>query len=263
MQPLTFGGDYHLTVGIMALVAQAEREAISRRTKEALAVAKARGVKLGNPNGAAALRRASKRRGAQGGGEGQCPPERGGLGGGGGGNPGGRGDESQRDGAGTDRAGNDDSPRRRVAGVECAESGPAIWLRTTAQRAESSLCTGGIAPAETCEAVFHHADTKSDTKSEWAGHFALAREPLVGGGMWLLIVLTTTSETKLTSAGPISALGQQLAIDAVDTDQVLERRAVRADLANEVILPRQPDQRPRREIRPQIRRPHCLQGRYW
>jgi DNA invertase Pin-like site-specific DNA recombinase len=49
-----------LTVGIMALVAQAEREAISRRTKEALAVARASGVRLGNPNGAAALRRAGK-----------------------------------------------------------------------------------------------------------------------------------------------------------------------------------------------------------
>ncbi len=49
-----------LTVGIMALVAQQEREAISRRTKKALAVARSRGVRLGNPNGAAALQRAGE-----------------------------------------------------------------------------------------------------------------------------------------------------------------------------------------------------------
>jgi DNA invertase Pin-like site-specific DNA recombinase len=49
-----------LTVGIMALVAQQEREAIARRTKEALAAARARGTRLGNPNGAAALRRAGR-----------------------------------------------------------------------------------------------------------------------------------------------------------------------------------------------------------
>ena len=49
-----------LTVHIMAAVAQAERKAIGTRTREALAAAKARGVRLGNPNGAAALRRAGK-----------------------------------------------------------------------------------------------------------------------------------------------------------------------------------------------------------
>jgi DNA invertase Pin-like site-specific DNA recombinase len=53
-----------LTVNIMGAVAQAEREAISTRTKEALLAAKARGVKLGNPNGAAALQRAGRGNGA-------------------------------------------------------------------------------------------------------------------------------------------------------------------------------------------------------
>ena len=44
---------HDLTVGTVALVAQQDGEAISRRTKEALAVARSRGVRLGNPNGAA------------------------------------------------------------------------------------------------------------------------------------------------------------------------------------------------------------------
>ena len=40
-----------MVVGIMALVAQAERRMISERTKAALQAAKARGVRLGNPTG--------------------------------------------------------------------------------------------------------------------------------------------------------------------------------------------------------------------
>ncbi|MEP3465029.1 MAG: recombinase family protein, partial [Parasphingorhabdus sp.] len=49
-----------LTVHIIAAVAQAERKAIGERTKLALKAAKAHGIKLGNPNGAAALRKAGR-----------------------------------------------------------------------------------------------------------------------------------------------------------------------------------------------------------
>lgn len=47
-----------LSIGIIALLAQRERQLISERTKAGLAVAKQRGAKLGNPNPAQSLVRA-------------------------------------------------------------------------------------------------------------------------------------------------------------------------------------------------------------
>ena len=49
-----------LTIHVLAAIAEHERELISARTKAAMAAAKVRGVRFGNPRGARALRAAGK-----------------------------------------------------------------------------------------------------------------------------------------------------------------------------------------------------------
>lgn len=105
-----------LTVHIMAAVAQAERKAISRRTMEALAAAKARGGEAGQSE-----RRCGPAQGGEGelggcgGGEGGCGRAGGRLG------PGGRGHSGERRNiaschrAGVERAGHCDAARGQVA----------------------------------------------------------------------------------------------------------------------------------------------------
>jgi DNA invertase Pin-like site-specific DNA recombinase len=55
VDPARVGSANRLTIHIIAAVAEAVGRTISENTKLALAAAKARGVKLGNPNGARAL----------------------------------------------------------------------------------------------------------------------------------------------------------------------------------------------------------------
>ncbi len=121
-------GANDLTVGNMALVAQAEREAISRRTKEALAVAKARGVKLGNPNGAESLRRAGKGRSCvASGGVGECGCLRAGLAASAGGHSDGRTHVAAVDRDRADRARDPDAAWRALECWECRATLAAKW----------------------------------------------------------------------------------------------------------------------------------------
>jgi DNA invertase Pin-like site-specific DNA recombinase len=64
-EALDIPGANSMTVGVLALVAQHEAEAISKRTKDALAARRARGLRMGNPRDMSAHQKRASRMGNQ------------------------------------------------------------------------------------------------------------------------------------------------------------------------------------------------------
>ena len=142
-----------LTVGIMALVAQQEREAISRRTKEALAVARSRGVQARQPQ---------RRGGAQAGWQGRCAAQGGhraerrpacaGPRAGGRGHPRRRRDQPAGDRGGAERPRHAHPPRRALARLDGDEPARPARAQGGGVR-QSRLMSRPRAPASRCMTI--------------------------------------------------------------------------------------------------------------